>query len=113
MPPTPPSALTASASRMMMREISRRCAPAAMRVANSLLRSTIIRTNMSVIMSRPAPHATAMRVVTVRDVASRDWAMPLTSFAEVATDTPGTCSRICAATASASYPGATLTRPRR
>ena len=45
----------------------------------------------------------------MRDVASRDWAMPLTSFVEVATETPGTCSRICAATASASYPGATLT----
>ena len=109
MPPMPPRMLTPSASRMMMPEMMRRCAPAAMRVANSRLRSAIIRTNNRVIMSRPTPHATPMRTVTVRDVESSDCAIPLTILVEVATATPGTCCWICAATASASYPGFTLT----
>ena len=93
----------------MIRETRPRCAPATIRDANSRFLSMIIMTKIRVIMSSPTPQTRAMRVTTVRDVASRLCAMPLTMRVEVVTLTPGTLRSMSAATASMSRPGATLT----
>ena len=84
-------------------------APRAMSVPNSRFRSTIIMTKTRVIITSPMPHTATIRALTVREVASREAAMPLTIVVEVVTETPGTRASMSAATASTSLPGATLT----
>ena len=104
-----PTAFTATASDTTIRATRPLCAPRAMSVPNSRLRSTIIMTKINVIIARPTPHTSATSTVTVREVASSERAMPLTIVVEVVTFTPGTFARMSAATASTSRPGATLT----
>ena len=64
---------------------------------------------MRVIITKPTPHTSAIKVVTVREVLSNDREIPLTRVVEVATDTPGTRAAMSEATALTSLPGSTLT----